>query len=151
MSHVFISPWYCEDSQQFAPDPGLYYNPNIVGDLVESWKKTLIDYSSASTPWLFTGDARTGIPYAMNYVDRIPTFHRVWLPTVDDEYVGLDISFPDDGHDWNKPIYLVLSGLNGQSGYVLDFTRSRNRQGSTVVVLVARGLDGTPIQGFTVS
>ena len=149
MCQIFISPWNCEDVEQYTPEPGLYYNSKRLGQLVDLWKTTLPEYSS--TPWLFTGDARTGIPYAMNYVDRTPTFHRVWLPTDDDEFLGLDISFPDEGHDWTKPIYLLLSGLNGQSGYLIDFTRSRNRHGSTVILLVARGLDDTPIQGFTVS
>jgi len=147
MCQIFISPWNCEDTEQYTPEPGLYYNSKKLGHLVDSWKTTLPEYSS--TLWLLSGDARTGVPYAMNYVDHTPTFHRVWLPTDDDEYLGLDISFPDAGHDWTKPIYLLLSGLNGQSGYLLDFTRSRNRHGSTVILLVARGLDDTPIQGFT--
>jgi predicted alpha/beta-fold hydrolase len=89
----------------------------------------------------------------MNRVDRIPVFHRLWLPTVDNEFVALDISFPhENGHNWTKPLYLVLHGLNGGSkeGYVIDFCYERTKEGSTCVVLIARGLADTPLQGWTV-
>ena len=92
------------------------------------------------------------MPYTLNCVPTKPEFHRVWMPTIDDEHVALDISFPrDGGHNFENPLYLVLHGLNGGSaeGYVIDFCHERNKEGSTCVVLVARGLGGTPIQGWT--
>jgi predicted alpha/beta-fold hydrolase len=92
------------------------------------------------------------MPYMMNSVEETPEFHRVWLATEDDEYVALDIAFPKTGHDPSQPLYLVFHGLNGGSaeGYVVDLTASRMRQGSTVVVLITRGLMDTPIHGWTV-
>jgi len=90
----------------------------------------------------------------LNFVSPLPVFHRVWLPSVDQEYIGLDVAFPTvGGHDEEKPIYLVLHGLNGGSkeGYVIDFCHERNEEGSTCVVMIARGLADTPIQGWTVS
>jgi predicted alpha/beta-fold hydrolase len=99
-------------------------------------------------------DARTGMQYLFGYVAVPPHFHRVWLPTFDKEFVALDISFPPKvGHDWQKPLYLVLHGLNGGSKewYVIDFCHERNKEGSTLVVLIARGLEDTPIQGWAVS
>jgi hypothetical protein len=155
---LMVSPWSSED-QNHVPltlKPGLYFNSEnaLVNNIVDIWKRTLPDYSKVATPWQWTGDARTGMPYTMNYVDRIPEFYRVWLPTIDDEYLALDISFPTDGngHDWNKPLYLVLHGLNGGSkeGYVIDLCHERNKEGSTCVVMIARGLADTPIQGWTV-
>jgi hypothetical protein len=156
MSHWFISPWYCEDEDNLPTNvkSGLYYNSRspTVEYIISLWDTALTDYSKFATPWQWTGDGRTGMPYTLNTVDRVPTSHRVWLPTDDEEFVALDISFPDEGHNWDKPLYLVLHGLNGGSseGYVIDFTRSRNLAGSTVCVMIARGLDDTPIQGWTV-
>jgi hypothetical protein len=151
----FISPWSFEDPEEVPViEPGLYYNPRneAVDQIVHNWQATVPDYSEVSTPWQFTGDARTGLPYLMNSVDDYPEFHRVWLPTEDNEFVALDIAFPESGHDPDQPLYLILHGLNGGSaeGYVIDLTASRIREGSTVVVMVARGLMDTPIQGWTV-
>jgi hypothetical protein len=149
-----MSPWSSEDPNHVTKTlkPGLYFNTEntLINNLVSHWKKTLPDYSQVATPWQWTGDARTGMPYTMNFVDRKPEFHRVWLPTVDDEYLALDVAFPADrdGHNWNMPLYLVLHGLNGGSkeGYVVDFCHERNKEGSTCVVMIARGLMDTPIQ-----
>jgi hypothetical protein len=150
-----VSPWSLEDPVTSQIKPGLYFNANnpIIGNLISLWtEKDLPNYPEVATPWQLTGDARTGLPYVMNSVDRRPDFHRVWLATEDNEYVALDIAFPERGHDWQKPLYLVLHGLNGGSneGYVVDFAYGRLKEGSTVVVMIARGLADTPIQGWTV-
>lgn len=151
-----LSPWACEDPEHLPTRlvrSGVYFNAHnpTVNRTVSIWQETLPEYSQVATPWQWTGDARTGMSYFLNYVDRDPVFYRVWLPTEDEEFVALDVAFPDDGHSWEKPLYLVLHGLNGGSteGYVIDFARSRNREGSTVVVMIARGLDDTPLQGWT--
>jgi hypothetical protein len=150
-----LSPWGLLDPDEIPPSvqPGLYYNhenPRIQS-IVQRWSSTLPDYAQISTKWQWTGDARTGLPHLMNYPNA-PAFHRVWLPTEDYEYVALDIAFPPGGHIASNPLYLVLHGLNGGSkeGYVIDLAASRTQAGSTVVVLVARGLMDTPIQGWTV-
>jgi len=48
--------------------PGLYYstkNP-IVGKIVEQWPVEKRTYRG--TPWLVTGDSRTGVPFFLNYI-----------------------------------------------------------------------------------
>ena len=80
---------------------------------------------------------------------------------VDGEFLALDIAFPysNNGdhekqqsfvHDVTKPVYLVLHGLNGGSHeeYVMEFVLRRQAEGSTVVVLVARGLMDLPLKGW---
>lgn len=148
----YISPWRLLDPDDIAKVPaGLYYNHNntVILSIIKNWN--VPDYEQIGTAWQCTGDARTGLSYLLNH-PHPPIFHRVWLPTEDDEFVALDIAFPESGHDTAKPLYLVLHGLNGgsQEGYVMDLAESRTRAGSTVVVLVARGLMDTPIQGWTV-
>jgi hypothetical protein len=152
-----ISPWGWEDPDNIptVAKAGLYYdvrNP-LIHNIVSIWQLNLPDYGKVASPLWMTGDARTGMPYCFAYVADPPRFHRVWLPTVDEEFVALDIAFPPKvGHDWRQPLYLVLHGLNGGSkeGYVIDFCHQRNKEGSTCVVLIARGLGDTPIQGWTV-
>ena len=144
---------------------GIYYdttNPfmeKVVQDN-PTWpaESRVYDYQHGATPWMVTGDSRTGLPYLFNDVPT-PKYHRVWLPTTseeddDNEYLALDISFPTNGngHDPTKPLYLIFHGLNGGSndGYVQDITVRRNQEGSTVVVMIARGIMDTPIRGWTV-
>lgn len=150
-----VSPWALDDVEDITTtvEPGVYFNRDNIPlrQIVDRWKETLPEYSKVATPWQWTGDARTGLPYLMNY-PQASIFHRVWLPTNDDEYVALDIAFPANGHNANNPLYLILHGLNGGSeeGYVMDLAAARTEGGSTVVVMVARGLMNTPIQGWTV-
>jgi hypothetical protein len=147
-----VSPWRLLDPDEIPKVPaGLYYNhdnPAILS-IIKNWRVPA--YEDIATPWQLTGDARTVFPYLLNQ-PKPPLFHRVWLPTDDGEYLALDIVFPECGHKASNPNYLVLHGLNGGSreGYVMDLAASRARAGSTVVVLVARGLMDTPIQGWTV-
>ena len=105
-----------------------------------------------ATPWMPTGDARTGLPFLLHQ-DQVPAphWHRVWLPVDQgDEVVALDVAFPATGHSTQHPIYLVLHGLNGgsQEEYVKEFAWRRTEEGSTVVVLVARGLMDLPVRWF---
>ena len=151
-----LSPFPLDDPKEIPEiSSGLYHNvqKQQISDIVRGW--VVPEYSQIATRWQMTGDARTGLPYLMNGgpEEKKPRFHRVWLPTIDDEFVALDISFPKGGHDPSHPLYLILHGLNGGSeeGYVVDMTASRTEEGSTVVVMIARGLMDTPIQGWTVS
>lgn len=146
-----VSPWRLLDPNEVPKvSAGLYFNEDnpLVQSILDHWN--VPDYERLATQWQFTGDARTGLPYLMNFPRR-PVFHRVWLSTDDHEFVALDISFPETGHNSSCPLYLVLHGLNGGSteGYVMDLVSSRVHAGSTVVVLVARGLMDTPIQGLS--
>lgn len=107
-----------------------------------------------ATPWLITGDSRTGIPFLVNSVSSISAPFRLWVPSeVDEEANAIDIFFPEDGiHRTDKPIYLVLHGLNGGSNeeYIKEFTNRRCQDGSTVAVIIARGLMNTPVVGWNV-
>jgi len=67
-----------------------------------------------------------------------------------DEAVALDIVFPKEGYQSDKPTFLVLHGLNGGSTepYVLDLARQATKKGHTVAVMVNRGLMKTPVRGM---
>jgi predicted alpha/beta-fold hydrolase len=69
---------------------------------------------------------------------------------VDVEAVALDIVFPKEGHQADKPTFLILHGLNGGSTepYVLDLARRATREGHTVAVMINRGLMKTPLRGY---
>ena len=133
---------------------GLYFNQHNdwIQNIVDAWPKESRTYSKdlGATPWMPTGDSRTGLPFILNKVPQAPTYHRLWLETHDHEHVALDVSLPPSGHSYDKPLYLVFHGLNGgsQEEYVMEFTHRRNAEGSTVVVMVARGLMDLPIQGW---
>jgi predicted alpha/beta-fold hydrolase len=137
---------------------GLYYSKNnaLVARLVSHWPETYqkYDLEHGATRWLITGDSRTGIPFLVNHLSK-PEWQRFFLPVDGEgsemEYVALDISFPSQGHDFTKPVYLVLHGLNGGSNeeYIRDLTFRRNAENSTVVVMVARGLMDLPIRGWS--
>merc|ERR1712176_636552 len=116
-----------------------------------------------ATSYLVNGDQRTGIPFIVNKVNE-QEYVRAWVRNVyDGEYIALDVAFPysndDEGgakkkknfvHDINKPVYLILHGLNGGSHeeYVKDFVKRRRSEGSTVVVMIARGMMDTEIVGW---
>ena len=68
----------------------------------------------------------------------------------ENEAVILDIAFPSDGMvHLDKPAYLILHGINGGSseGYVADFIQRRIEEGSTVSVMITRGLMDSFIVG----
>jgi predicted alpha/beta-fold hydrolase len=133
-------------------DEGLYYDTSspLARNVVKAWPEASRTYQPPlATRWMPTGDARTGLPFLFNSV-ALPEWTRVWLPVKDDEVVALDIHFPPRGHDTSKPLYLLLHGLNGgsQEEYVKDFTWRRAKEGSTVAVMIARGLMDLPIRGM---
>lgn len=134
---------------------GLYFNQEneSINKVVKHWPLSQRTYSKEyeACPWIPTGDGRTGLPFLLNSV-RDFSYTRVWLPLDDGEVAALDIGFPEAGHDVTKPLYLILHGLNGgsQEGYVQDFTWRRTGEGSTVVVMIARGLGDLPIRGWDV-
>lgn len=131
---------------------GLYFDPDnaLMSRVAADWPEETRTYSveNGATPWMPTGDSRTGLPFLLNSV-QMPTWTRVWVSTHDDEAVALDFSFPSTGYDNTKPLYLVFHGLNGgsQEDYVMDLANRRNEEGSTVVVMVARGLMDLPVKG----
>lgn len=130
---------------------GFYYNSNNskIQSIVQNWDSERREYDSIATPYLVTGDAKTGIPFLVN---KIPDFEydaRVWVNSeVDEEANALDIFFPENGiHRQDMPVYLILHGLNGGSDedYIRDFIYRRRQAGSTCIVMIARGLMGTPV------
>jgi predicted alpha/beta-fold hydrolase len=158
---------------------GLYYKNDTEDDttlsssvaarsIVQHWAEPTRTYDDARrTPWYPSGDSRTGLPFMLNRVEQVQWVRR-WLPMASDgEVVALDFAFPTKKkknadndrqredvfyHDSAKPLYIVLHGLNGgsQEEYVRDFALSRIRDGSTVVVMVARGLMDLPIRGWNI-
>jgi len=159
------------DDQQVRIEEGLYYNVDNpqAQRIVDRWPHSYRRYDFdkvdplriGATQWMPTGDSRTGLPFILNKVAS-PYYVRVWLPVSDGEVIALDIAFPplklstssDDQtiyrHDTSKPLYMILHGLNGgsQEEYVKDFAVRRHAEGSTVVVVVARGLMDLPIRGW---
>ena len=132
---------------------GLYFQVDniLVKTIVQHWPTPIYSKETGASPWMLTGDSRTGIPFLIHGATELTLIHR-WLPTIDGEAIRLEISFPPQGHSTTKPIYLVLHGLSGgsQESYVKDFTHRRNNQGSTVVIMIARGLMDTPVKSFHV-
>uniref|UniRef100_A0A7S2MD80 AB hydrolase-1 domain-containing protein n=1 Tax=Helicotheca tamesis TaxID=374047 RepID=A0A7S2MD80_9STRA len=135
---------------------GFYYKKDswIASSIVREWPEEKRTYDDGrGTKWLLTGDARTGVPFFINHVPQ-QKFVRRWVPTEElgeTEAIILDIAFPPDGiHRRDKPIYMVLHGLNGGSGeeYVRDFVHRRTTiDNSTVAVMITRGLMDSPILG----
>ena len=107
-----LPPWRLHDPSIYPSiSPGIYSNEQNqdIQIILKDWHVPA--YSEVATPWQFTGDTRTGLPYLFNTLDDPPKFHRVWLETEDHEYVALDVAFPRSGHDPNKPLYLTFHGL----------------------------------------
>jgi hypothetical protein len=163
---IFLSVDIKKGTVSFGGDPedsphqvqeGLYYdttsNPLAAG-IVKRWPESFRTYTpeNGASSWMPSGDSRTGLPFLLNGKTPSPTWTRVWLPVLDGEVVALDIAFPETGHDASKPVYMILHGLNGGSDeeYVKDFTWRRTQEGSTIVVMVARGLMDLPIRGWDV-
>jgi predicted alpha/beta-fold hydrolase len=134
-------------------ESGLYYSSQngLIHDAVSLWPEHRYLYSAATgaTPWMLTGDVRTGLPFYLNYIPD-PFWTRVYLPTADGEVLALDIAFPENGHNASKPLYLILHGVNGGSKetYATDLTWRRTRDGSTVIIMISRGLMDVPMRGW---
>lgn len=145
----------CEDELPLSVPEGMYYNDAnpLVDAMVQHWPEETRTYTAATgaTPWTPTGDARTGIPFLTNFWHDL-TLTKVWVPTEDDEAVRLEMSFPTDGHQLDKPVYVILHGLSGgsQEEFIKDMVHRANADGSTVCIMIARGLMDTPIKGWNV-
>jgi len=143
---------------------GLYYDSEntFVSSIAERWPESfrVYDKDHGATTWMPTGDSRTGLPFIIHKYrpHEYPTWTRVFLEVQDEkdpvsEFIALDISFPKKtGHDPTKPIYFVLHGLHGGSmeEYIRDLTIRRNKENSTVVVMIARGMMDTPIRSMNI-
>jgi len=132
--------------------PALYSNPTsaFAFHLSTHWLSTnTTSYpTSTSSPFAFSGDTRTTLPFILASITLPPaTYHRRWVPTTDGEHVAVDCAFPAAGHDEIGDVYLLLHGLNGGSDeeYVKDFVLAGTRRGDTVCCLIARGLMATPV------
>jgi len=131
------------------------------------------------TPYLISGDLLTMWPFLMfkgSKGGRV-AYQRYWVKVpaapapdgedgpskkapkdnssssnidVDVEAVALDLVFPKEGYQPEKPTFLILHGLNGGSTepYVLDLARRATREGHTVAVMINRGLMKTPLRGY---
>ncbi len=146
---------------------GLYHSSSnpLITSIVSHWPESSRTYNVANgaTSYLVNGDQRTGIPFLVNKVEE-QEYVRVWAHNkFDEEYMALDIAFPyaDHGeisrderqlfaHDVTNPVYLILHGLNGGSHeeYVKDLVKRRRSEGSTVIVLIARGMMDTKLVGW---
>lgn len=138
---------------------GLYYNHlnPLVHKLVQNWPVENRTYTveTGATSWTVTGDTRTGIPFLVNDAFPWPDLEltKVWVPTVDDEAVRLELAFPPKGgHRLDKAVYVVLHGLSGgsQEEFIKDHVHRATARGHTVVIMIARGLMDTPIKGWNV-
>lgn len=129
---------------------GLYYDSsnNMISKIVQEWPEEFRTYGSEKTPWMITGDARTGLPFLMNRPPS-PEWKRMFLPLESREVTALDIATPVEGHSTDNPVYLIAHGLNGGSeeDYIEDFASRRLAEGSTVIVMIARGLMDLPVKG----
>lgn len=136
--------------------PGLYFSEHnpFINRIAELWPSShrTYDTSTGMSPFP-TGDAHTGIPFLVN-APLEQTYVRVWVPSeVDNEAVALDIAFPLDGvHSLEKPVFLILHGLNGGSHeeYVRELVVRRTKEGFTCAVMIARGMMDTPVFGWNV-
>lgn len=99
------------------------------------------------TRWLWNGDLHTLYPF-LAFSQRTPAYSRLWFEAVDGELVALDVALPPAGFDRSRPVALICHGLNGGSGeaYVTDFIEHVSALGWTSVVMIARGLAGTPVR-----
>lgn len=148
-------------------EPGLYYSKSnpLISSIASILKESTYTYDvkHGATLYLVTGDQRTGIPFLVNSVEDQQYIRAYVTNPSDGEHVALDIAFPFEAfnygvgkrrlvHDTSKPVFLVLHGLNGGSHelYVKDLVKRRRAEGSTVIVLIARGMMDTKMTNWNV-
>jgi len=128
---------------------GFFFNKEskIANIIVSNWEARTREYKPPI--WLTNGDTQTLIPFIFNKHEKVD-YERRWVPVEDGIKVALDCSMPTTGHDFDKPVFLILHGLNGgsQEEYVKDSVLARNREGSTACVMIARGLMQTPVENL---
>jgi len=101
--------------------------------------------------WLFSGDWTTTWPFVF-FEPIAVEYSRKWVQNSEDRgLVALDVAFPPQGFDPAAPVLVLLHGLNGGSNesYVTSCVAMAQAKGWTVVVYIARGLDGTPLTSKT--
>eukprot|EP00397_Hematodinium_sp_SG-2012_P012871 GEMP01013054.1.p1 GENE.GEMP01013054.1~~GEMP01013054.1.p1 ORF type:complete len:397 (+),score=23.41 GEMP01013054.1:35-1192(+) len=133
--------------------PGLYFNDSEENrKIVEKWDKSKRTYKAPPTCW--SGDASTILPFLMNKSVMIESV-RTWLRVPQDEKEGCEIRDEVIALDWFMPadcdvraIVLILHGLNGGSEepYVKDFIKRATELGYCSVVMIARGMQQTPVR-----
>ena len=93
--------------------------------------------------FLFSTTSLTGIPFLVNSIPN-KRFYRVWFQNpIDDEYLAFEIAFPPSGvHSDEKPVILILHGLNGGSNedYVRDSVIRRTNAGHTCIIMIGECL-----------
>lgn len=135
--------------------PGLYYadtarNRNIAARLRASASFGL---EARLSRWVWNGDLQTLLPF-LAYRSAPPAYSRFWCEAHEpgcarSELLALDVALPPGGFDRRRPVALICHGLNGGSAeaYVCDYVAHATRErGWTCVVMVARGLGGTPVR-----
>ena len=156
MNSGSLSMHFGEPLEDATVSEGLYYdssNPFLDSVVSKYWPSSARTYSydNGATPWMVTGDSRTAFPFILNQIQSLE-WHRLWLPLDHDdgEIVALDFTFPANGYDETKPVYMLLHGINGgtHENFIKDFARLRTNEGATVCVMVARGLEDLPIRGW---
>jgi len=104
-------------------------------------------------PYIRNGETCTVLPFFWN-PNRATSvrYTRVWLLSSDGERFACDWVFPPCGHDAEKPVVILLTGLappehwTKAGGYVADVVWHLScRSGMTVVVLVSRGTMDTVV------
>ena len=119
-------------------EEGLYFDDSneFVKSVVDHWPEEYRIYNQqvGATPWLPTGDSRTGLPFLLNKLED-PKKFRMFVKTEDDEYVALDMAFPTSGHNFSRPLYFVLHGLNGGSNDALTARHARKVEGTRLTCL----------------
>lgn len=101
--------------------PGLYYSKSnpIVSSAVQNYWPVESRTYNGGTPWILTGDTRTGLPFLM-YTPPTVNYARRWIPIQDEkEALILDIAFPESNTiEDDKNVYLIIHGINGHSNEV---------------------------------
>eukprot|EP00953_Heterococcus_sp_UTEX-ZZ885_P004886 3114-Heterococcus_DN1.PRE.6 len=120
------------------------------------------DNSGTSTPTTVTDTDDEQLQQQVLPGDERDAPESPKAPAAPTEAVALDFAVPEEGHDPTKPLYIVLHGLNGGSAQCthhkcanttllalpgITCATAALAKGSTVCVMVARGLMSTPVVG----
>eukprot|EP00211_Chloroparvula_japonica_P002889 CAMPEP_0119146694 /NCGR_PEP_ID=MMETSP1310-20130426/39280_1 /TAXON_ID=464262 /ORGANISM="Genus nov. species nov., Strain RCC2339" /LENGTH=451 /DNA_ID=CAMNT_0007138609 /DNA_START=49 /DNA_END=1401 /DNA_ORIENTATION=- len=124
-----------------AVKPGFYFQPTPRNERAIGALRAL----GYRATWWLPGDLTTLVPFLCANVLPVE-YERRWMQTEDGEFVALDYVGPSDGGEV-RGVCLALHGLNGGSAepYLLDFVHRARERGYAVVVLIARGMMGTPV------
>lgn len=130
--------------------PGLYCATDPAAQAIKRSAQGLwglvLSYRPAA--YLWSADLTTTFPFLCFNTKRVEYTRKWVLNPKDRECVAVDLAFPAEGFDSEKPLVVVLHGLNGGSneGYVTDCASAALGRGWSVAVFIARGLGGTELQ-----